>query len=159
MQSAPRARTPKLLAYDQRKPRESELCSLPSNGGAKWTRQMKRGESPARVQMVRDILTKEHRQQKPSGSVANRMNQRTKSEPSFCRSFSYLACIGWEDCRKCKKRSRTSRNAHLAKRVLDIGGTNKPVSSVFKRSLNFNMGEQRSRRRVQKNDGCCYGHR
>ena len=60
VQFAPRARTPKLSAYDQRKLSDPMPCLLPSSGGVEWSREIKRGESALRRErtVVRDILIK-----------------------------------------------------------------------------------------------------
>ena len=63
--------------------------------------------------------------------------------------------FGCEKSGQCKKRLQPYRNAHLTKRVLDIGRTHKPVLSVLERSLKFDMAksfpcEKRSRWKIQK---------
>ena len=107
--------------------------------------------------MVRDILTKEHRRREThSLEVLERLDRSMNQEQAvFDRSFSRLPKIGREDCWKCKTRLQPFGNAHLVKTVLDIGGTNKTVLSVSRRSLEFDKAktlpcEQRLIRRIQK---------
>ena len=93
--------------------------------------------------MVRDILTKEHcRRETHSLEVLERLDRSmNQAQAVFCRSFSRLPNLGREDCWKCKTRLQPFRNAHLVKTVLDIGGTNKTVLSVSRRSLKFDKAK------------------
>ena len=74
VQFAPRASTPKLSSYYQRKPADLKPCLLPSSGGVEWSRQPTRGESAllASVQWSVTSWQKNIAQEKPIGSVARK---------------------------------------------------------------------------------------
>ena len=102
--------------------------------------------------VIRDVLTEKHRPWKLVGTGCIE-----ESGTSFCLVdlFSCVANFGCENSGQCERRLLPPKNPHLMKRVLGIGRTHKPVWSVLKRSLEFDMAdsltcEQRSNCWVEK---------
>ena len=120
-------------------------CLLPSSGGAEWSRHEDKRISTSRQRaVVRGILTEKQRPRE-THSCKNRKYQRIGSKTFSVDRFSRVTNFGCEQ-RKVQKTLATipSRNAHLKKRVLDIGRTQNPVLSVLRCSLKFHMTESLS---------------
>ena len=115
--------------------------------GVVTTNEKRRISTSRKRAVVRDILTEQHRPRKTFGSVVGTRFFKESGTRRFRLTVFRVTNFGCKTsghCKKKKKRLQPTRIAHLMERVLDIGRTHKPVLSVLRRSLKFDMAKSLS---------------